>query len=99
MLAREADRKVVYFLYFFVFEAVWGWTPGKLALGLRVAGQGGGPCGFRAALARNIVRVLDMQLCCLVGLLSMCFSTGRQRLGDRVAGTMVVAASETRKGD
>lgn len=79
------------FLYFLVPEALWGCTPGKYAAGIRVVRADGAPCGFMPALARNIMRVVDMQFCCLAGLISILLSPRRQRLGDRLAGTVVVA--------
>ncbi|MGH7151833.1 MAG: RDD family protein, partial [Planctomycetota bacterium] len=38
-----------------------GQTPGKRALGLRVLRQDGLPIEFRAALVRNLLRLVDMQ--------------------------------------
>lgn len=89
---------VVFWFYPIVFEAAWnGQTPGKRALGLRVVAGNGAPVGWLAAFTRNLLRVVDMlpfgYACGLVA--SLADPWGR-RLGDMVAGTLVVhnAAAE-----
>ena len=68
-----------------------GATPGKRAMGLRVLGEDGAPIGWHAALARNLMRAADfLPFLYLGGLLSMLISPRFQRLGDLVAGTIVV---------
>lgn len=81
------------FLYFVIPEALWGVTPGKLALGIKVVRLDGGRCGLGPALVRNLFRAVDIQLCFLVGLLFIVFSPRGQRLGDRLAGTVVTASA------
>jgi uncharacterized RDD family membrane protein YckC len=78
--------------YFIFWESVWsGQTPGKYACGIRVMRDGGFPIDFRAALLRNIARYLDfLPLFYGVGAVSMFFSKDSKRLGDFVAGTIVV---------
>ena len=78
--------------YFTLFETFWnGRTPGKRMLRLRVMQQNGRSIGFLDALTRNLLRVVDgLPGFYLVGLIAV-FSTRRsQRLGDLVAGTVVV---------
>ena len=78
-------------VYFVVFEAVYGRSPGKIALGLRVLTTSGRPIGWRAAALRNLLRAADLlPIGYVVGLVSMALSSRFQRLGDLVAGTMVV---------
>ena len=74
------------------FEAYWdGATPGKKALGLRVIGEDGAPIGWNAALSRNLLRFADfLPLFYFGGLLAMVCNPRFQRLGDMVAGTLVV---------
>src|SRR5579883_2030159 len=43
-------------VYFALLEGLWGTTPGKRALGLRVVTTQGRPIDFRAAALRNILR-------------------------------------------
>lgn len=83
----------VFWLYYVVFESLAdGQTPGKRALGLRVVQDGGYSISFGASAARNIVRLLDLQPfpTYAIGIVSMLVSRGGKRLGDLVAGTIVV---------
>jgi uncharacterized RDD family membrane protein YckC len=83
--------------YFAVFEWLWGGqTPGKRWLRLRVIREDGRPVTFWEAAARNLVRILDMEPFPFysVGLVSVFISTRDQRLGDLVAGTVVVRERE-----
>jgi uncharacterized RDD family membrane protein YckC len=89
----------VQWMYFAVFEGWRGYTPGKAALGLRVVTTTGRPIGFAAAALRNVLRAADALplaytagLLSLAGLASMSATRRFQRLGDLVAGTMVVVA-------
>ena len=76
-----------------LFEAWWnGQTPGKRALGIRVLTVEGRPINGMQAILRNVLRVVDAQpiVFYVVGLLAAARSERFQRLGDLVAGTMVV---------
>ena len=89
----------VFWLYPIVCEGLFdGQTPGKRALDLRVVSSDGAPVGWLAACVRNLMRTVDMLPfgygCGLVcGLLD---ARGR-RLGDLVAGTLVVHAGGERE--
>lgn len=79
--------------YFLLFEALdHGRTPGKRLAGIRVIRDDGFPIGWREAALRNLVRAADMipPPACLVGSLMIAISKNGSRLGDLVAGTMVV---------
>src|SRR5437763_7629545 len=79
--------------YFAVFEWAWnGQTPGKLWLKLRVIREDGRPVTFWEASARNLLRLFDMMPFPFysVGLISVFLSERDQRVGDFVAGTVVV---------
>jgi len=83
--------------YFALFEWAWaGQTPGKRWLRLRVIREDGRPVTFWEATARNLVRLLDMEPFPFysVGLVSVFISSRDQRLGDLVAGTVVVRERE-----
>ena len=83
--------------YFALFEWAWsGQTPGKRWLRLRVIREDGRPVTFWEAAARNLVRILDMEPFPFysVGLVSVFVSSRDQRLGDLVAGTVVVRERE-----
>src|ERR687894_786390 len=83
--------------YFAVFEWLWGGqTPGKRWLRLRVIREDGRPVTFWEAAARNLIRIFDMTPFPFysVGLLSVFLSGRDQRVGDLVAGTVVVRERE-----
>ena len=83
---------LLYYGYFAAFEALWGGqTPGKRAVGLRVISVTGQPITAFDALLRNLLRIVDqMPGIYAVGVLSIFFTARNQRLGDLVAGTVVV---------
>ena len=84
------------------FVITWGWhlwfeirhqgqTPGKRALSLRVVDARGLPLSVHQALVRNIVRVIDFApLFYGVAAISSTVDPLRRRLGDIVAGTLVI---------
>jgi uncharacterized RDD family membrane protein YckC len=73
--------------YFAGFEmGTGGQTPGKMALGLLVVTRQGARASRGALLARNLVRTIDL----LVGVPLMALDPTARRLGDRLAGTVVV---------
>jgi len=79
--------------YYVLFEGLAdGQTPGKRLLHLRVVRDGGYSVTFGASAVRNLVRFVDVQPvgCYAVGMLSIMFSRSGKRLGDIVAGTIVV---------
>lgn len=84
--------------YFAFFEWVWnGQTPGKRWLRLRVIREDGRPVTFWEAAARNVLRIFDMTPFPFysIGLISVFISRRDQRIGDMVAGTVVVKERET----
>lgn len=82
-------------LYFALSEALTGATLGKLAAGIRVALPDGDPGGPWAALLRNFVRPIDAVGLYLVGGIVALTNARRQRLGDLVAGTVVIKRPTT----
>jgi uncharacterized RDD family membrane protein YckC len=90
-------------VYFTVLEARWGTTPGKRLLGCRVVTLTGRPPGFAAAALRNVLRAADALplsygtgVLSVAGLVSMSATRTFQRLGDLVAGTLVVVPERPR---
>jgi uncharacterized RDD family membrane protein YckC len=74
-----------------------GRTPGKLAMGLRVVRDDGGPIRFRHALARSLVGLaiewpglMFPVVSWLAGLGVLMLSPSGKRIGDLVAGTIVI---------
>jgi len=78
--------------YFVFFEAAWdGQTPGKRQLGIRVVQDGGYSVSFGASAARNLARAIDiLPGMYAVGILAAILSKTGKRLGDMLAGTIVV---------
>jgi uncharacterized RDD family membrane protein YckC len=78
--------------YFTLFEAFWnGQTPGKKVLHLRVIQKSGRPIGLFESMTRNLIRIIDMVPGFYAVGAACIFATRRQqRLGDMVAGTLVV---------
>ncbi len=91
---------VLMFLVIFGYDVameVWssGRSVGKLAAGLRVVRDDGGPITFMASLIRNVLRIVDgfgllTFVFCPVGITSILVSRRNQRLGDHAAGALVV---------
>jgi len=78
--------------YFALFEIFWnGQTPGKRYTQVRVIKDDGRPIGAYEAIVRNALRLVDMLPAMYgVGLVSIFLSGQSKRLGDFVAGTVVV---------
>lgn len=83
---------VVHWGYFILLESVWaGQTVGKRAMGLRVIQESGVRVGFYQSVLRNLFRPMDLlPAFYLVGGAFTLFTESQQRLGDLVAGTIVV---------
>ena len=82
----------VFWLYPILCEGLFdGQTPGKRALDLRVVSGDGAPVGWLATCVRNLMRTVDMlPFAYACGLVSGLADPWGRRLGDLVAGTMVV---------
>lgn len=78
--------------YFTLFEGLQhGQTPGKRLTGLRVIRDTGHPITMREAVARNILRIADfLPPPYLLGIVLIAVHPKAKRLGDLVAGTVVV---------
>ncbi|MEE8192168.1 MAG: stage II sporulation protein M [Gemmatimonadales bacterium] len=84
---------VLFWGYFTLFEAFnGGRTPGKWRVGIRVVMDTGHPVTLPASFIRNLIRLVDIQPLGthLVGLLFVFLQPNHKRLGDIVAGTIVV---------
>jgi len=88
---------LVFSSYFAFFEWLWsGQTPGKRWLKLRVIREDGRPITFWEATVRNLVRFVDIMPYPFysIGLISVFSTTRDQRIGDMVAGTVVIRERE-----
>lgn len=80
------------FIYFFLFEVFTrGQTPGKNACTCRVVRASGGVATISQLFIRNVLRVIDFLPAFYILGGAVAWSGGRQqRIGDRIAGTVVV---------
>jgi uncharacterized RDD family membrane protein YckC len=89
----------IYWGYFVAFETLWsGQTPGKRMMRLRVVREDGRPVRFFEVFVRNLLRLaLDFQPIpsYAIGVISIIFSARSKRVGDFVAGTVVVKERAT----
>ena len=83
----------VYLAYFVVLEALWSRTPGKFFQGLVIRKLDGNRCDWTAALIRTGLRIFEVNPLFLGGLpagVVIVASQRKQRIGDMLAGTVVV---------
>lgn len=87
--------------YYAAFEAFWkGQTPGKRWAGIRVIKDSGRPIDAFEAIARNFLRIVDFFPALYgAGIVSMLLTSKNQRLGDLVAGTIVVHEKTRKEAD
>ncbi len=89
----------VFFVQWFYgafFETLWsGRTPGKLAFKLRVVTESGAPARLSQLVLRNLLRGADfLPIGYGIGVLVMLVDPQLRRIGDQVAGTVVVDESQ-----
>ena len=85
---------VIYLAYFVVLEALWSRTLGKFVQGLVVRKLDGSRCDWTAALIRGFLRIFEVNPLLFGGLpagLVIIASERKQRIGDMLAGTVVVS--------
>ncbi|MCH9686200.1 MAG: RDD family protein, partial [Deltaproteobacteria bacterium] len=86
--------------YYVVFETLMGGrSPGKKSMRLRVVKEGGYPINIVDSLLRNLLRAADfLPSFYALGTGVMVFDSRFRRLGDLVAGTMVVVEERAHMG-
>ena len=85
---------LVYLAYFVVVEALWSRTLGKYFQGLIVRKLDGRRCDWKAALIRGGLRIIEVNPLLLGGIpagLVVISTSRKQRVGDILAGTVVVS--------
>ena len=80
----------VMLIYFILLEAFFGTTLGKLVAEVKVTTRDGGRINMRAAIIRNLMRLIDGIGGYLVAAFSVILTSRRVRLGDIAAGTVVL---------
>jgi uncharacterized RDD family membrane protein YckC len=83
---------IIYIGYFVLLEGSRGQTIGKIITKIKVVGEDGKPIDMNQALIRNLLRIIDGLFAYLVGAFLIWRSDKKQRLGDRIAKTVVVKA-------
>ncbi len=84
---------VVYVGYFIFFETLWqGQTPGKRYAKIRVIRDDGRNAGLQQAIMRSLLRTVDDVFS--LGLILILFTKQEKRLGDLVAGTIVIQEAQ-----
>jgi uncharacterized RDD family membrane protein YckC len=83
---------LLYFGYFALFEIIWnGQTPGKRWTKLRVIKDSGRPLTPAESIGRNLMRIVDwMPGFYAIGIVSALLTKENKRLGDLLAGSLVV---------
>lgn len=86
----------VYTGYFVFFETIWqGQTPGKRIAKIRVIRDDGRPVSLPQASLRALLRPIDETL--FIGAFLIMLNNNEKRLGDLVAGTIVIQAHPANK--
>jgi uncharacterized RDD family membrane protein YckC len=86
---------LIFLLYFIVLEGAYGQTVGKMAVKIKVVREDGTKIDYTDAVVRNVLRLIDLIpyfIPYLLGAILIWTSDMKQRLGDRVAHTVVVKA-------
>ncbi len=82
---------IVWFLYYTILEGRYGQTLGKWFVKIKVVKEDtGAPINYTEAAIRTILRIIDGIIDYLIGAILIWTSTKKQRLGDRLAHTVVV---------
>lgn len=94
-LVRTISAAVLFFglwIFWTAFEVAWnGQSPGKRLVRIRVVQADGSPTTVFASAVRNLLRIVDfLPVCYPVGVISMLIDRKHRRLGDLLAGTVLV---------
>ncbi|MFN4071094.1 MAG: RDD family protein [Thermus caldifontis] len=83
--------------YYVIFTALYGATPGKMALGLRVVRTNGQPVDWLTAFMREVIGKTLSALPLLLGYLWAFFHPRRQAWHDLIADTVVVRLGQAQR--
>lgn len=92
--AKLGSIVIGYLGYFVVLEGLWSRTIGKYLQGLVVRKLDGSAAGWKAAIIRSVLRIIEINPVFFGGIpagLILIASERKQRLGDMLAGTVVVS--------
>jgi uncharacterized RDD family membrane protein YckC len=85
---------VIYLLHTLLTELIFGRSVGKMIVGLQIVSVDGGRPGAISMLLRNLMRLVDFFPACPVLGILILISPLRQRMGDILARTLVVVATQ-----
>ncbi|MGD0690524.1 MAG: RDD family protein [Candidatus Bathyarchaeia archaeon] len=84
---------LIVILYYAILEGTMGATFGKKLVKIKVVKDDGSACGIGPAFVRTLLRFIDaLPFLYIIGLVLIARSEKKQRLGDRLARTVVVKA-------
>jgi uncharacterized RDD family membrane protein YckC len=82
---------VLWIIYYTYFEGTSGQTIGKRVMNIRTISADGGQLSMAQAFVRNILRIVDyLPTLYILGIILFFVTSEHQRIGDMVAGTVVV---------
>ncbi|MGZ7213629.1 MAG: RDD family protein [Halobacteriota archaeon] len=81
---------IIWFLYYTILEGRYGQTLGKYFCKIKVVTEDGASITYTQAAIRTIFRIIDGIVYYLIGAILIWTSEKRQRLGDRLAHTVVI---------
>jgi uncharacterized RDD family membrane protein YckC len=84
---------LIVLLYFAILEGTMGATFGKKLVKIKVVREDGSACGIVPAFVRTLLRIIDgLPFLYIIGMVLIARSDKKQRLGDRLAKTVVIKA-------
>lgn len=89
---------IIWCSYHFVCEGMWGKTTGKEVMAVNVRAADGTKCTVSKSLLRNVLRPIDAIGFYLLGFVVAVLSSRNQRIGDKLAGTIVAENPNAKRG-
>jgi uncharacterized RDD family membrane protein YckC len=84
----------IVFAYFVVSEGFFGYTPGKWLLGIKVLRADGKKASYPETMIRSIPKLFIVAIIADALLMLILYRKDRQRLFDRIAGTIVISRNK-----
>ena len=86
---------LISFFYYFLMEGLFSATLGKRIMKIRVVGANGDPSTITESALRNLFRMIDwLPFCYILGIGFLSTTSKKQRVGDKIAHTIVTMAPE-----
>ena len=84
----------IIFTYFVICEGFFGYTPGKRLLGIKVLRADGKKASYPEAMIRSVPKLFIVAIIADALLMILLYRKDRQRLFDRIAGTIVISRNK-----